>query len=81
MSLRCSLRGQILTLLGGSLLLLLLITLGCFHFLSSGISRNLAEITAIASTNEQNVQRTHGTSQHLHGLSGDLKQLTARLHA
>ncbi|MOA48638.1 Methyl-accepting chemotaxis protein CtpH [compost metagenome] len=45
------------------------------------ISRNLTEITAIATTNEGNVQRTQGASQHLHGLSGELNQLTARLHA
>jgi methyl-accepting chemotaxis protein len=45
------------------------------------ISRNLTEITAIASANEANLQRTQGASQHLHGLSGDLNQLTARLHA
>jgi methyl-accepting chemotaxis protein len=37
MSLRRSLRGQILTLLGGSLILILLIALACFHFLSGGI--------------------------------------------
>ncbi|WP_373273723.1 methyl-accepting chemotaxis protein [Pseudomonas taiwanensis] len=45
------------------------------------ISRNLTEITAIATTNDENVQRTQGASQHLHALSGDLTQLTARLHA
>ncbi|WP_442969268.1 methyl-accepting chemotaxis protein [Pseudomonas sp. Q1-7] len=45
------------------------------------ISRNLTEITAIATTNEGNVQRTQSASQHLHGLSSDLTQLTARLHA
>jgi methyl-accepting chemotaxis protein len=45
------------------------------------ISRNLTEITAIATANEQNVQRTQGASQQMHGLSGDLNQLTARLHA
>ncbi|MNF01749.1 Methyl-accepting chemotaxis protein CtpH [compost metagenome] len=45
------------------------------------ISRNLTEITAIATTNQENVQRTQGASQHLHGLSGDLNQLTARLRA
>ena len=52
MSLRRSLRGQILTLLGGSLLLLLLIALACFHFLSSGIQsyRGLVDGTLEASS-------------------------------
>ncbi|NQD94481.1 methyl-accepting chemotaxis protein, partial [Pseudomonas sp. CrR25] len=37
MPLQRSLRAQLLTLLGGSLLLILLIALACFTFLSSGI--------------------------------------------
>ena len=37
MSLQRSLRAQILTLLGGSLALILLIALACFSFLSNGI--------------------------------------------
>ncbi|WP_425287514.1 methyl-accepting chemotaxis protein [Pseudomonas panipatensis] len=45
------------------------------------ISRNLAEITSIASTNDENVQRTHRASQHLHGLSGELSDVTHRLGA
>ena len=45
------------------------------------ISRNLTEITAIASTNLDNVQRTESASQNLHGLSGQLNEMTARLSA
>jgi len=45
------------------------------------ISRNLTEITAIATTNNENVQRTQQASQHLHGLSGDLSGVTHRLGA
>ncbi|WP_434709782.1 methyl-accepting chemotaxis protein [Pseudomonas sp. R1-1] len=45
------------------------------------ISRNLTEITAIASTNLDNVQRTESASQNLHGLSGQLNEVTARLGA
>ncbi|MDH1256576.1 MULTISPECIES: methyl-accepting chemotaxis protein [Pseudomonas] len=45
------------------------------------ISRNLTEITAIASTNLDNVQRTESASQNLHGLSGQLNEVTARLRA
>jgi len=45
------------------------------------ISRNLTEITAIASTNLDNVQRTETASQNLHGLSGQLNEVTARLSA
>ncbi|AIG02472.1 putative methyl-accepting chemotaxis protein I [Pseudomonas fluorescens] len=43
--LRKSLRAQILSLLGGSLLAMLLIALACFHFLSSGVQsyRSLLE--------------------------------------
>ncbi|QJP97079.1 MULTISPECIES: methyl-accepting chemotaxis protein [Pseudomonas] len=43
------------------------------------ISRNLTEITSIASTNLDNVQRTESASQNLHGLSGQLNNVTARL--
>ena len=45
------------------------------------ISRNLTEITSIASTNLNNVQRTETASHHLHGLSGQLNEVTARLSA
>lgn len=45
------------------------------------ISRNLTEITSIASTNLDNVQRTETASQNLHGLSGQLNEVTARLSA
>ncbi|WP_419735325.1 methyl-accepting chemotaxis protein [Pseudomonas sp. COR18] len=45
------------------------------------ISRNLTEITAIASTNLDNVKRTEAASTNLHGLSGQLNEVTARLGA
>ncbi|TVT84064.1 methyl-accepting chemotaxis protein [Pseudomonas sp. H3(2019)] len=45
------------------------------------ISRNLTEITSIASTNLDNVQRTEAASSNLHGLSGQLNAVTARLGA
>ncbi|WHS59103.1 methyl-accepting chemotaxis protein [Pseudomonas sp. G2-4] len=45
------------------------------------ISRNLTEITCIASTNLDNVQRTEAASQDLHDLSGQLNEVTARLSA
>ena len=45
------------------------------------ISRNLIEITSIASTNLDNVQRTEVASHNLHGLSGQLNEVTARLSA
>ncbi|WP_429539244.1 methyl-accepting chemotaxis protein [Pseudomonas fluorescens] len=45
------------------------------------ISRNLTEITSIASTNLDNVQRTEAASNNLHGLSGQLSAVTARLGA
>ncbi|QXI27360.1 methyl-accepting chemotaxis protein [Pseudomonas vanderleydeniana] len=45
------------------------------------ISRNLTEITAIASTNLDNVKRTEAASSNLHGLSGQLNEVTARLGA
>ncbi|MBD9414437.1 methyl-accepting chemotaxis protein [Pseudomonas sp. PDM16] len=43
------------------------------------ISRNLTEITAIASSNQENVERTQAASQNLHSLSGELGQVTQRL--
>ena len=43
------------------------------------ISRNLTEITVIASSNQQNVQRTEIASQNLHNLSGQLSEVTQRL--
>lgn len=45
------------------------------------ISRNLTEITTIASTNLDNMQRTEAASRNLHGLSGQLNEVTARLSA
>jgi methyl-accepting chemotaxis protein len=45
------------------------------------ISRNLTEITTIASSNLDNVQRTEAASRNLHGLSGQLNEVTARLSA
>lgn len=45
------------------------------------ISRNLTEITSIASTNLDNVQRTETASHNLHALSGQLSEVTARLSA
>ena len=45
------------------------------------ISRNLTEITTIASTNLDNVQRTEAASHNLHGLSRQLTQVTASLSA
>ncbi|NUT88543.1 methyl-accepting chemotaxis protein [Pseudomonas corrugata] len=45
------------------------------------ISRNLTEITCIASTNQDNVQRTEAASGNLHSLSGQLNEVTARLSA
>lgn len=45
------------------------------------ISRNLTEITSIASTNLDNVQRTEAASRNLHGLSGQLNEVTSRLSA
>ena len=43
------------------------------------ISRNLTEITAIASSNQENVERTQAASQNLRGLSGELNEVTRRL--
>ncbi|WP_165671693.1 methyl-accepting chemotaxis protein [Metapseudomonas otitidis] len=45
------------------------------------ISRNLTEITSIADTNNENVQRTEGASQRLHELSGELNDITRRFSA
>ncbi|MEG5263422.1 methyl-accepting chemotaxis protein [Pseudomonas sp. JDS28PS106] len=45
------------------------------------ISRNLTEITAIATTNQDNVKRTQGASQDLHGLSVGLNEVISRLGA
>ncbi|MBB1517779.1 methyl-accepting chemotaxis protein [Aquipseudomonas guryensis] len=43
------------------------------------ISRNLTEITAIASSNQENVERTQSASQNLQNLSGELGEVTRRL--
>lgn len=45
------------------------------------ISRNLTEITAIATTNQSNVQRTQAASVDLHGLSAGLNDVISRLNA
>ncbi|MFB4392927.1 methyl-accepting chemotaxis protein [Pseudomonas sp. LS_2] len=45
------------------------------------ISRNLVEITRIATANQQAVQHTEQAGQKLHGLSGQLGQVTSRLTA
>jgi len=45
------------------------------------IAHNLVEITAIATTNQGNVDRTKAASEHLHGLSGALAEVTARMKA
>jgi methyl-accepting chemotaxis protein len=45
------------------------------------ISRNLTEITAIASTNQDNVKRTQAASNDLHGLSLGLNDVISRLSA
>ncbi|MGE6791306.1 methyl-accepting chemotaxis protein [Pseudomonas guineae] len=45
------------------------------------ISRNLTEITAIATANQENVQRTESAGQNLHELSGQLNEVTQRLSA
>ncbi len=45
------------------------------------ISRNLTEITAIATTNQENVVRTETASVNLKGLSGQLSDVTQRLSA
>ncbi|MCW3148299.1 methyl-accepting chemotaxis protein [Stutzerimonas stutzeri] len=43
------------------------------------ISRNLTEITSIATTNQENVERTQAASQNLHSLSLQLSDVTRRL--
>ncbi|EKT4467326.1 methyl-accepting chemotaxis protein [Pseudomonas putida] len=45
------------------------------------ISRNLVEITRIATANQQAVQDTEQAGQRLHGLSGQLGEVTSRLSA
>ncbi|VVN79238.1 Methyl-accepting chemotaxis protein CtpH [Pseudomonas fluorescens] len=45
------------------------------------ISRNLTEITAIATTNQNNVFRTQTASENLHGLSMGLNKVISRLNA
>lgn len=45
------------------------------------ISRNLTEITAIATTNQSNVQRTQTASENLHQLSVGLNDVISRLSA
>ncbi|MCG5499199.1 methyl-accepting chemotaxis protein, partial [Ectothiorhodospira lacustris] len=45
------------------------------------ISRNLVEITDIATTNQDSVQRTEQASRHLHTLSGRLGQVSSKLSA
>jgi len=45
------------------------------------ISRNLTEITAIATANQDNVQRTEAASHNLQSLSGQLSEVTQRLSA
>src|SRR5690606_3829353 len=43
------------------------------------ISRNLTVITSIATTNQENVERTQAASQNLHSLSLQLSDVTRRL--
>jgi len=45
------------------------------------ISRNLIEITRIATANQESVQHTEQAGQRLHGLSGQLGEVTSRLSA
>jgi methyl-accepting chemotaxis protein len=45
------------------------------------ISRNLTEITAIATSNQENVQRTETAGKNLHELSSQLNEVTQRLSA
>ncbi|QCI11504.1 methyl-accepting chemotaxis protein [Pseudomonas putida] len=45
------------------------------------ISRNLIEITRIATANQEAVQHTEQAGQRLHGLSGQLGEVTSRLTA
>ena len=53
--------------------------------MAEDISRNLTEITAIASAsasaNPENVERTQAASHALHDLSGELSKVTQRLTA
>jgi len=48
-------------------------------FVAEDISRNLTEITAIATTNQDNVERTEKASRNLHDLSAQLSDVTHRL--
>ncbi|MCX4064434.1 methyl-accepting chemotaxis protein [Pseudomonas sp. S1Bt30] len=43
------------------------------------ISRNITQITTVATANLDNVRRTEAASQNLRGLSGELNEVTARL--
>ncbi len=43
------------------------------------ISRNFTETTAIATTNQDNVERTEKASQNLRGLCAQLSEVTHRL--
>ena len=43
------------------------------------ISRNLTEITAIGTTNQENVERTAKASERLHTLSNGLGDITKRI--
>ncbi|MFL1503094.1 MULTISPECIES: methyl-accepting chemotaxis protein [unclassified Pseudomonas] len=45
------------------------------------ISRNITQITTVATANMDNVQRTEAASQNLRGLSAELNEVTARLGA
>jgi methyl-accepting chemotaxis protein len=45
------------------------------------ISRNLTELTSIASTNQDSVRRTETASRNLHALSGGLNEVISRLSA
>jgi methyl-accepting chemotaxis protein len=45
------------------------------------ISRNITQITTVATANLDNVKRTEAASQNLRGLSGELNEVTARLGA
>ena len=45
------------------------------------ISRNITQITTVATANLDNVKRTEAASQNLRGLSGELNEVTARLSA
>lgn len=45
------------------------------------ISRNITQITTVATANMDNLQRTEAASQNLRALSGELNEVTARLGA